>query len=128
MVEDRIERLDDLDFELTRVVEDLAMLSLDFLRIRSELADLAEGKLSEHDETILSAFEGSFRSQLDAYGFRSIGEVTMSRTTYLPEREGFDLTHEVSASDTIRLVWAYLLGMLETDRVRHEPSRDSRAR
>lgn len=116
IVDDRIERLEDLDFELTRIVEDLAVLSVDFRRIRSELADLAEGKVSEHDERILSTFEGSFRSQLDAYGFRSIGEVTMARTTYLPEREGFDLTHEVSASDTIRLVWAYLLGMLETDR------------
>jgi hypothetical protein len=39
----------------------------------------------------------------------------ISRDDYLPRREEFDLQADISASDSIRVVWAYLLGLLEVD-------------
>ena len=36
-----------------------------------------------------------------------------TRQTYRPTREGFDLGFDLSASDNIRTIWAYLQGLLE---------------
>ena len=44
------------------------------------------------------------------------GGIRLSRSTLLPERAGLNLAREVSASDTIRLIWSYLLGLMETAR------------
>lgn len=32
---------------------------------------------------------------------------------YLPRRDDFDLQADISASDSVRVIWAYLLGLLE---------------
>lgn len=39
--------------------------------------------------------------------------MTVSQDTYRPEKEGFEIGFELSASDTIRLKWAYQLGLLD---------------
>jgi hypothetical protein len=39
--------------------------------------------------------------------------VSISDVDYLPKRDEFDLQAEISASDSIRVIWAYLLGLLE---------------
>ena len=114
LIEDRIRRLESLRLELTAVVEDLADLSNKFFQVRAALEELTDGDLSDRDRELLRTFSDSFLEQLAEYGFRSLDGVTLSEVTYLPERKGFDLTHEVSASDTIRLIWAYLLGLMET--------------
>lgn len=55
--------------------------------------------------------------QLHEYDFGSFSDerLTISRDDYLPRREEFDLQADISASDSIRVVWAYLLGLLEID-------------
>ena len=37
----------------------------------------------------------------------------MSRDSYRPEKEGFEIGFELSASDSVRLKWAYQLGLLD---------------
>ena len=44
-------------------------------------------------------------------------DLGISRDSYLPAAGNVDLGFEISASDGIRLVWAYLLCLLETARV-----------
>jgi hypothetical protein len=58
---------------------------------------------------------------LHEYGFDSLNyqEVNISRDSYFPEYEGFDLQFDLSASDYIRVIWAYLLGLLEISRHHH---------
>lgn len=113
LIEDKIRRLDETRLELARLLERLEGVAGDYRQIRSELMDLADSDLSDHDRQRLVDFQGFFLDQLQQYGFRSIDGVTLSHETYLPERKGFDLTHEVSASDTIRLIWAYLVALME---------------
>jgi hypothetical protein len=52
---------------------------------------------------------------LKEFGFSSLSPDTLeiSRETYRPIREGFDLGFDLSASDNIRTIWAYLQGLLE---------------
>lgn len=116
VIEGRIERLSDLDAELDALVEQLAPMAAEFGNLKSRRAVLAGDNLSDADQQKATAWERSLLDQLQEYGFRSTGGVQLSRSTLLPEREGLNLTHEASASDTIRLIWAYLIGLLETAR------------
>jgi hypothetical protein len=75
---------------------------------------------SEQDEGKLQALQASFVSQLDQYGFSSIKPASLlriSRETYRPTYEGFDLGFNLSASDMIRTIWAYLYGLMEVARI-----------
>ena len=55
------------------------------------------------------------REQAREYGFSTFDpdELTISEDTYRPQKEGFEIGFETSASDAIRLKWAYQLGLLE---------------
>jgi len=116
LVEDRIERLSDLEAEMALVIQSLEPLAAEYRSLLDERRRLESGGLSQADRAKVSALERSLVDQLRAYDFRSIGGVRLSRLSLLPEREGFDLTYEASASDTIRLIWSYLLGLLEVAR------------
>jgi hypothetical protein len=104
--------------------------SLDLLRslgqrwaeLRSRLRELGSDELSEGDLLKLDLFERLIQERLGNYGFRSFQptEVKLSRDNfrpivrvdaggYLVERE---INFELSASDAIRLKWAYYFSLL----------------
>ena len=70
---------------------------------------------SPSDKSKLDRLRDLLREQLKAFGFSSLNPDTLeiSRETYRPTREGFDLGFDLSASDNIRTIWAYLQGLLE---------------
>jgi hypothetical protein len=117
-LEDRIAALDGVAGDFVGFEERISVLIAKGAEIRDRLASVPLAKLDEEDEAKLVALEVAFKEQLAAYGFGSfgVGTVGISRENYLPTREGFDLGFVTSASDLIRLVWAYLLGLLEVDR------------
>ncbi len=81
-------------------------------------ASLPDGALSETDRETLSQFAESFRSQLAEYGLKSLDPASfaISYETYHPTYDQFDLSFDLSASDAIRMVWAYLVALLEVAR------------
>ncbi|AYC31606.1 hypothetical protein D3880_04000 [Pseudomonas cavernae] len=54
-------------------------------------------------------------SLLSNFGFSSFKPelIQISEETYLPTREGFDLGFDTSASDGIRIIWSYLIGLFQ---------------
>lgn len=80
-------------------------------------AALPRDRLSEADRDKLAVFERSVRGQLAHYGFKTFAprELEISEDTYRPQKEGFEIGFELSASDAIRLKWAYQLGLLDVD-------------
>lgn len=76
---------------------------------------LGYGNISAADEQKLARLESLLQEHLTQFGFTSITprSVTISRDTFRPSREGFNLGFDLSASDGIRLVWAYVQGLLE---------------
>ena len=60
----------------------------------------------------------AFANQLCQYDFQSlpVNTVEISFDTYLPKHEGFDLPSNISASDFIRIIWAYLSGLLDVSK------------
>lgn len=83
-----------------------------FLKVPSNL-------INEKDKHILREFEKEFKALLDTFNFEStdIQNISIDEYNYLPSVEGFDLYSDSSASDTIRIIWAYIIALQITSRV-----------
>lgn len=105
---DTIARFDDFQ---NRLVEQ----AQNWRNLLSERSELPAERLSTEDIDKISDLEQSIRTQLVRYGFGTFPakDLTVSRDTYRPEKEGFEIGFELSASDSIRLKWAYQLGLLD---------------
>jgi hypothetical protein len=117
---------------LERRVEDLTTAEIDLGVLRDELTEIAaraaanraavaavpSAALTAEDERRLGLLEAVFLDQLRLYHPESVPleDLGISRDSYLPAAGNVDLGFQISASDSIRLIWAYLLGLLETSR------------
>jgi hypothetical protein len=103
----------------------LETLSKDYAQLLAARGTLPRDRISAQDKENLSAMERLVREQTAAYGFQTFPpeELEISVESYRPQREGFEIGFEMSASDTIRLKWAYQLALLEAARSRktHHP-------
>jgi hypothetical protein len=117
---DRIEELEGLEQALAAVGEDLGKRASEYREVNAALQKIgARGTLTEGDEAKLEAFAELLREQLGEYGFSSVPpeEIELAPDNYQPMRAGSPLRPEkLSASDRVRMVWAYLVGLLEMAR------------
>jgi hypothetical protein len=115
----RQEDLQGAEVEVGALRDELKAIAARASDVRAALAALPAAGLSATDEATLGALETSFLGQLHEYQPQSVPltELGISRDSYLPAAGNVDLGFEISASDGIRLIWAYLLGLLETGRV-----------
>jgi len=117
---DRIEEFNEFEVKLAGLGSDLSEQAAEYRRITSELADLGErGGLTASDKQKLTAFGDLVREQLRDFGFSSMPpeEVQLAQDTYLPMRNDVPIRpDELSASDRVRMVWAYLVGLMEISR------------
>ena len=93
-------------------------LSRTWSRLRVQISRLPEHDTSLDDQIKIGKWSKSLQDQLEKYDFKSlkIEEISISEHSYRPNHEGFDLPSNVSASDFIRVIWAYLTGLLELSR------------
>lgn len=80
-----------------------------------ERAQIPTEKLSPSDHDKLNRLTSLVQDQAKEFGFSTFSpaELSISQDSYRPEKEGFEIGFETSASDAIRLKWAYQLGLLE---------------
>ena len=118
-LEDRIEEIDGVLEEYESMFESLSALSDKWRYVLARIAELGDSTLTPSDCKKLGIIEASVKEQLGSYGFLSvpIDQVAISHDTYRPIHEGFDLSFDLSAdssaSDMIRIIWAYLIALLE---------------
>ena len=114
-LQERIGRVETQQQAFEEHMAELAQLASEWLEVQDRLKKLPKGALSERDQKKISTWQDSFRQQLRQYkmGSLDVAEVKISLDTYEPEVERLNLKADVSASDLIRLHWAYLLGLLE---------------
>ncbi len=114
----RLERLEKFCGNWEVNLERLGELSARWRATAAELTALLDDDFSDGDREKLEMLEVSFRGQLSQYGFEScpVDQVILSPDDYMPTHEGFQLTWDLSASDGIRMIWAYLLGLMDVDR------------
>lgn len=86
--------------------------------IQKEKESLPLEDTSTEDKNKLKIWNRAFMKQLRLYDFQSlpVDTVEISHDTYIPKHEGFDLPSNISASDFIRIIWAYLNGLLDVSR------------
>ncbi|HEY0015932.1 MAG TPA: hypothetical protein VGC13_06420 [Longimicrobium sp.] len=117
-LENSIKQLAESERALDEAIGEFMSLASEWRELETERAKLPKGDLSEADIRKLQKFQSLFVDQIGQFGVESVQpqEITISPDSYAPVYEGFDLQFDVSASDSIRLIWAYTLGLLEVAR------------
>ncbi len=64
---------------------------------------------------IIGKLDSMIRANLASFQFNpsAISSISISHQTFRPEQEGYDIVAETSASDYIRIIWAYTLALME---------------
>jgi hypothetical protein len=77
-------------------------------KLKSEGSDSNKGK-------VVGRFVSIMRKNLETFRFNyaDIQSISISLQTLRPEQEGYDIVAETSASDYIRIIWAYTLTLME---------------
>ncbi len=117
---DRLRNIDELSISL---IDDLKEIAAQWAAASNALRLLPPDELTAVDKRKLEHLERAIRLHLDRYGFRSFQsrEIALSSDNFRPlvfrseggERLEKEINFEVSASDAIRLKWAYYLSCLE---------------
>lgn len=114
-IEARIRELDKLRSDFEDAIEKLGEICEGYASLLGELNKLPGDKLTDGDNAKLRKFEGLLQTQAEQYGFSTFNpaDLEISDDTYRPQKQGFEIGFETSASDSIRLKWAYQIGLLE---------------
>ena len=113
--EGRIRELEETQSTFDEAIEHLKIFSETLAGLLAEESNLPKEKMSQSDKRKLNQLTILVRQRAKEFGFSTFDptEVTISEDTYRPQKEGFEIGFETSASDAIRLKWAYQLGLLE---------------
>lgn len=117
-LEAQIELIRDVQTRFAEGLLRMEELSAEQRRLLAAKASLPNQRLTDADKDKLSSLTRLVREQLALYGFGTFrpSELEISEDNFRPQKEGFEIGFEVSASDAIRLKWAYQLALLELDR------------
>jgi hypothetical protein len=117
---ERLRSAEELSFSL---MDELREIAAQWAAANNALRLLPADELTATDKRKLDHLQTAIRRHLDSYGFRSFqpGEISLSRDNFRPlalrtekgETVEKEINFEVSASDAIRLKWAYYLSCLE---------------
>ncbi|MEU5914324.1 hypothetical protein [Micromonospora sp. NPDC047527] len=112
-LEAQLQALEKLRNEAEGVEDVLRGIATQWATNRRLLSEIGRDRLSPTDKAKIGELGSSFQRQLDLYGFRSLSsaDIRISEETYRPTHDGFDLGFDLSASDMIRSIWAYLLSL-----------------
>ncbi|MCI5217944.1 MAG: hypothetical protein D3914_01810 [Candidatus Electrothrix sp. LOE2] len=95
--------------------EELEKIYSDWLKADDSLKDARKKKKNIERDAVIKKLEAVIRGSLRDFHFKNavIYSVSVSPRTLRPVQEGYDIVAETSASDYIRVIWAYTLALLE---------------
>jgi hypothetical protein len=113
--EEKLKTAEEVRTELANTVRELATIVEEWKAVRAREEQLPKEYFSQNDNRKLGLFTDLFRVNLINFGFRSNNPqaIELSRDTYRPKLESYELYFDASASDNIRLIWAYTLALQE---------------
>jgi hypothetical protein len=114
----QIEHIERALEEFSMKSDELESLADSWAKLQTEKLGLPKEDASAEDHNKIVRWGNLLVEQLNQYDFQSLAptKITISPYTYRPTHEGFDLPSNISASDFIRVIWAYLNGLLELSR------------
>lgn len=113
--EARVSELVEIQSLFDSAIEKFKELAEGHTRLLDELAGLPGDGLTASDREKIAVLSDLLRRQAESYSFSTFQpeDLSISEDTYKPQKEGFEIGFEISASDAIRLKWAYQIGLLE---------------
>jgi hypothetical protein len=116
--ESRLAKTLDAEASVRSAFQNLEILCEQWKVLQGEIKAMPKDGLSPEDRNKLNALQKLFQDHARAFGVSSLdpASIALSPDTYKPSHEGFDLDFDLSASDLIRTIWAYLHALLELSR------------
>lgn len=118
-----IDRLASIDELANSLMDELREIASEWALASSSLRQLPADELTAADKRKIEHLQTAIRRHLERYGFRSFqpGEISLSYDNFRPlvlrsdkgETVEKEINFEMSASDAIRLKWAYYLSCME---------------
>lgn len=115
-IEKQIESLNKLQQLQHDSIEKLVELSKRWEKYLEDKRALPKNKFTEQDKEKIALLRDVFINNLRKYGYKSIlnlEDISISEESYLPLFEGFDMKFDSSASDNIRVIWAFTMALLQ---------------
>jgi hypothetical protein len=116
--ESRLETLEDVQqrFEQHKVA--LVELALSHAQLLAARQSLPGNRMTVEDQAKFARLTNLIQQQAASYGFSTFpaSEIDIAPDNFRPQKEGFEISFELSASDAIRLKWAYHLALMELSR------------
>ncbi|MGH0241160.1 hypothetical protein NKY70_27895 [Sinorhizobium meliloti] len=113
--ESKVRDLEALQSVFDDAIARFGVIQKEYVALLLEQGALPDDKLSSNDKKKLNLLTKLLQDQAGQFGFSTFSpdELSISEDSYRPEKEGFEIGFETSASDAIRLKWAYQLALLE---------------
>ncbi len=115
-ISSRIEQLSKLQSAIAAIVEQLRELSNQWNTYLDQKTKLPSRSLSESDEERIKLLKSRFIGNLKRYHYSSLSSldgIDISTESLLPTIDGFDMKFDSSASDGIRVIWAFTMALLQ---------------
>lgn len=112
-----IQDLEDYNLFITNQMGKLDKLSERWKEYLVEKEKLPKSRFTKNDTDKLSELRDNFVRNLREYSYTSVSsldKIEISKDTYLPVVENFDMKFESSASDNIRAIWAFTMALMQT--------------
>lgn len=112
-LENSIDDIDDAVRDITDIRLELDSLHKKYKKLTSKRRSFPERILSTEDANKLLHLKNGVVERLKKYNFTSFDSelIGISEENYLPNREGYDIGFDTSASDGIRIIWGYLISL-----------------
>lgn len=117
-LEEQIKLLEEVRSFREQVKDELDVLNRNIDTTKTSIDKIPRDGLTRLDRTKLKQLKTLLIENEVEYGFSSFSpnELNISHDTYLPAIENYDLGFDTSASDSIRIIWGYLISMMELSR------------
>lgn len=115
-VTSRIERLSRMQSTVATMIEQLMELSIQWNIYLDQKAKLPKCAISDLDEVKIKSLKTNFINNLKRYHYSSISSldgIDVSPESLMPTIDGFDMKFDSSASDGIRVIWAFTMALLQ---------------
>ena len=114
-LQEEITRLEQLRDDFEEGITRLKQVAERWHENRARNSELPSEYFSEEDKAKLAALSERFAKNVQTFGYRSTGvsQLYISEDNYRPVCDDFEVAFGASASDNIRLIWAYTLSLLQ---------------
>ena len=112
----KIESFKKLQDELDQFLLDLSDLSKQWGTYLENKSKLPKHDKSDADVEKIRLLKAKFIENLKLYNYSSLsdfGAIDISEESLLPTIDGFDMKFDSSASDSIRVIWAFTMALLQ---------------